>query len=85
MRPRVQHLDAVVGDFEKRILQVDEVPLHVNGEDLPGARADGLAADGKARKNDAGRGSKLALANDVAAAIDCPEGERQSQNRLTIV
>jgi hypothetical protein len=36
--PGGEHLNAVVGNLEDRVLEVDNLALHVNGDDLTAAR-----------------------------------------------
>jgi hypothetical protein len=48
--PRCEHLHAVVGLAQKRVLEVNQLTLHVDGYNLPMSGGNNLVADREARQ-----------------------------------
>jgi hypothetical protein len=48
----------MVGNYEKGVLKVDHIALHVDGDNLPRSVADNLVPDSEAREQHTGMGSR---------------------------
>ena len=79
-----QHLDVMVGDAEQRILQVDDVALHVDRQDLAAAIAGMLVAKGEAGQQQAGILRLVAVPDEILPGFEPPGREWQSEDRLAV-
>ena len=78
---RSQRFDIMIGPPQDRIVQIDDIALHVDREDLPPAIAGQLVADRIAFQQQAGMGRLVILAGDELAGRHGFEGERKRQYR----
>ena len=60
-----QHLHIMTGDPEQRVLQVDEITLHVDRQDLPPAIPRQLVATGETHQQNAALLGFVAIPHDI--------------------
>ena len=79
-----QHLDAVVGGHQQRILQVDDVALEMERQDLPRAAAHHLVAISEARQQNAALVGLLPVPHDVMARFQPAPRVRQGEHGRSV-
>src|SRR5918997_5284899 len=80
-----EHLDAMVGGSQHRVLEVDDLPLHVDGDDLAVTAGDNLVAHCKGGKQQAGVSWLVPLADDVMVLLDPLERMGKRKKGFAIV